>query len=68
MTKVTLLAALVALGPGAFYGLFLFNHETGLDDVPGPVPIAMNVFLPSNSDGSFSIELEDIIPLFLAHN
>ncbi|GAB2285548.1 Protein transport protein S23 D [Dionaea muscipula] len=68
LTKSALLAALEALGPGALFGLAIFSHKLGLYDVQGPVPVVKNVFIPSDSDGTIRIDLEDVMPLlsFLA--
>ncbi|KAF5819682.1 putative sec23/Sec24, trunk domain, sec23/Sec24, helical domain-containing protein [Helianthus annuus] len=64
LTKSALLAALEALAPGSLFGLATFSHKLGLYDVQGPIPVVKNVFLPADSDGTLSIELEDAMPLF----
>nr|GEX32963.1 protein transport protein SEC24-like At3g07100 [Tanacetum cinerariifolium] len=64
LTKSALLAALEALAPGSLFGLATFSHKLGLYDVQGPIPVVKNVFLPADSDGTLSIELEDVMPLF----
>ncbi|KAI3523257.1 hypothetical protein L1887_01317 [Cichorium endivia] len=64
LTKSALLAALEALAPGSLFGLATFSHKLGLYDVQGPIPVVKNVFLPADSDGSLTIELEDAMPLF----
>lgn len=68
LTKSALLAALEALPSGALFGLATFSLKLGLYDVQGPVPVVKNVFIPSDSDGTIPIELEDVMPLlsFLA--
>lgn len=57
-----------ALGPGSLFGLATFSHKIGLYDVQGPVPVVKNVFIPPETDGNLSLELEDVVPLlqFLA--
>lgn len=68
LTKSALLAALEALGPGALFGIATFSHKVGLYDVQGPIPVVKNVFIPSDAEGTLSVELEDVMPLlsFLA--
>lgn len=68
LTKSALLAALEALPSGALFGLAAFSLKLGLYDVQGPIPVVKNVFIPSDSDGTISIDLEDVMPLlsFLA--
>ncbi|OWM73650.1 hypothetical protein CDL15_Pgr026749 [Punica granatum] len=68
LTKSALLAALEALGPGSLFGLATFSHKIGLYDVQGPVPVVKNVFIPPETDGTLTMELEDVMPLlqFLA--
>lgn len=57
-----------ALGPGSLFGLATFSHKIGLYDVQGPIPVVKNVFIPHDSDGTVSMELQDVMPLssFLA--
>ncbi|XP_071697944.1 protein transport protein SEC23 D-like isoform X2 [Rutidosis leptorrhynchoides] len=64
LTKSALLAALEALAPGSLFGFATFSHKLGLYDVQGPIPVVKNVFLPEDSDGTLSMELEDAMPLF----
>ncbi|XP_060169858.1 protein transport protein SEC23 D isoform X2 [Lycium barbarum] len=68
LVKSALLAALEALGPGSLFGLATFSHKIGLYDVQGPIPVVKNVFIPHDSDGTVSMELQDVMPLlsFLA--
>ncbi|EPS61152.1 hypothetical protein M569_13647, partial [Genlisea aurea] len=68
LTKISLLAALEALGPGSLFGLATFSHKIGLYDVQGPIPAVRNVFIPPDSAGTPTMELEDVMPLlsFLA--
>lgn len=60
---ITLLAASKTVGPGYLMGFFRSTMKQvwltfqGLE-VPGATPIRMNVFAPSNSDGSFSMSLK----------
>ncbi|KAL2240072.1 protein transport protein SEC24 [Sesamum indicum] len=64
LTKSALLAALEALGPGSLFGLATFSHKIGLYDVQGPIPVVKNVFIPPDSVGNLTMELEDVMPLF----
>ncbi|XP_074294931.1 protein transport protein SEC23 D-like [Silene latifolia] len=64
LIKSALLAALEALPTGALFGLATFSLKLGLYDVQGPVPVVKNVFIPSESDGTIQMELEDAVPLF----
>ncbi|KAI3461288.1 hypothetical protein Pfo_017951 [Paulownia fortunei] len=64
LTKSALLAALEALGPGSLFGLATFSHKIGLYDVQGPIPVVKNVFIPPDSLGNLTMELEDVMPLF----
>ncbi|OAY38211.1 protein transport protein SEC24 [Manihot esculenta] len=68
LTKSALQAALEALAPGALFGLATFSHKLGLYDVQGPIPVVKNMFIPSDTEGTLPIELEDAMPLlqFLA--
>ncbi|PON48187.1 Sec23/Sec [Trema orientale] len=68
LTKSAVLAALEALGPGSLFGLATFSHKLGLYDVQGPIPVVKNIFIPPDTEGSISVELEDVMPLlqFLA--
>ncbi|XP_054812670.1 protein transport protein SEC23 D [Prosopis cineraria] len=68
LIKSALLAALEALAPGSLFGLATFSHKLGLYDVQGPIPVVKNVFIPPDTEGTLSIELEDVMPLlqFLA--
>ncbi|PON65445.1 Sec23/Sec [Parasponia andersonii] len=68
LTKSALLAALEALGPGSLFGLATFSHKLGLYDVQGPIPVVKNIFIPPDTEGTISVELEDVMPLlqFLA--
>lgn len=63
-----LLSFYQALGPGSLFGLATFSHKIGLYDVQGPIPVVKNVFIPHDSDGTLSMELQDVMPLssFLA--
>lgn len=60
--------SVVALPPGALFGLATFSHKIGLYDVQGPIPIVKNVFIPPDTEGTLPVELEDVMPLleFLA--
>ncbi|KAK6144200.1 hypothetical protein DH2020_021020 [Rehmannia glutinosa] len=60
LTKSALLAALEALGPGSLFGLATFSHKIGLYDVQGPIPVVKNVFIPPDSVGNLTMELEDV--------
>ncbi|XP_051142508.1 protein transport protein sec24 [Andrographis paniculata] len=64
LTKIALLAALEALGPGSLFGLATFSHKIGLYDVQGPIPVVKNVFIPPDSLGNLAMGLEDVMPLF----
>ncbi|KAK4441295.1 protein transport protein Sec24A [Sesamum alatum] len=64
LTKSALLAALEAIGPGSLFGLATFSHKIGLYDVQGPIPVVKNVFIPPDSVGNLTMELEDVMPLF----
>ncbi|KAK4440604.1 putative protein, mitochondrial [Sesamum alatum] len=64
LTKSALLAALEALGPGSLFGLVTFSHKIGMYDVQGPIPVVKNVFIPPDSHGKLTMELEDVMPLF----
>ncbi|XP_062083011.1 protein transport protein SEC23 D isoform X2 [Humulus lupulus] len=68
LTKSALLAALEALAPGSLFGIATFSHKLGLYDVQGPIPVVKNVFIPPDTEGTLSVELEDVMPLlqFLA--
>ncbi|XP_072970567.1 protein transport protein SEC23 D-like isoform X2 [Typha angustifolia] len=68
LVKSSLLAALEALAPGSLFGLVTFSHKIGLYDVQGPLPVVKNIFIPPDSDGRLTIDLEDAMPLlsFLA--
>lgn len=57
-----------ALAPGSLFGLATFSHKLGLYDVQGPIPVVKNVFIPPDTEGTLSFELEDVMPLsqFLA--
>lgn len=63
-----LLNSFAALAPGALFGLATFSHKMGLYDVQGPIPVVKNMFIPSDTEGTLPIELEDAMPLlqFLA--
>ncbi|KAL7127110.1 hypothetical protein ABFS83_14G233400 [Erythranthe nasuta] len=64
LTKSALLAALEALSPGSLFGLATISHKIGLYDVQGPIPVVKNVFIPPDSAGNLTMELEDVMPLF----
>lgn len=64
LTKSALLAALEALGPGSLFGLATFSHKIGLYDVQGPIPVVKNVFVPPDTLGNLTMDLEDVMPLF----
>ncbi|KAL9235423.1 hypothetical protein vseg_010181 [Gypsophila vaccaria] len=64
LIKSALLAALEALPLGALFGLATFSVKLGLYDVQGPIPIVKNIFIPSDSDGTIQMDLEDAMPLF----
>ncbi|KAK6138301.1 hypothetical protein DH2020_027947 [Rehmannia glutinosa] len=55
---------LTSLGPGSLFGLATFSHKIGLYDVQGPIPVVKNVFIPPDSVGNLTMELEDVMPLF----
>ncbi|KAK9682110.1 hypothetical protein RND81_10G051200 [Saponaria officinalis] len=68
LIKSALLAALEALPSGELFGLATFSVKLGLYDVQGPVSVVKNIFIPSDSEGTIQMELEDAVPLssFLA--
>ncbi|KAJ4747675.1 Protein transport protein Sec24-like [Rhynchospora pubera] len=68
LIKSALLAALEALVPGSLFGLVTFSHKIGLYDVQGPIPVVKNVFIPSDSESTLPMPLQDVMPLlsFLA--
>lgn len=57
-----------AVPSGALFGLATFSHKIGLYDVQGAIPVVKNVFIPSDTEDTLSLELEDVMPLsqFLA--
>lgn len=57
-----------AVPSGALFGLATFSHKIGLYDVQGAIPVVKNVFIPSDTEDTLSLELEDAMPLsqFLA--
>lgn len=68
LTRSALQAALEAVPPGALFGLATFSHKIGLYDVQGAIPVLKNVFIPSDTEDTLSLELDDVMPLsqFLA--
>jgi hypothetical protein len=68
--RSALLAALLAAGPSALFGLATLSHRVGLWDLQGDVPAVRHVPLAARggADASTALELADALPLdaFLA--